>query len=80
MRHVAIIPKANRKNMPLVSPSDTFVPKYVFANNRTASKPNNMKTKALEGIKYISLSFISNRDVLIKKIEKIIPTTKASNT
>src|SRR5699024_4297079 len=77
--HVTIIAKANKKNIPLVSPKEIVDPTITLITVRTIKSPTNIKINDLEGIKKISFSLISNFVFLINNIEKRAPTTAASN-
>lgn len=80
IRHVKIIPKPSKKNIPDVSPNDILLPIINLIIILKISNPKRININAFEGIKYISLFLISNLENLIKKKEKNIPTNNASNT
>ena len=80
IRHVKIIPKPSKKNIPDVSPNDILLPIINLIIILKISKPNRIKINAFDGTKYISLFLISNLENLIKKKEKKIPTSSASIT
>lgn len=77
--HVTIIAKANKKNIPLVSPNEIVDPTITLITVRTINSPTNIKINDLEGIKKISFCLISNFVFLINNIEKRAPTIAASN-
>jgi hypothetical protein len=80
IRHGTIIPKASSQNMPLNSPTSMELLRYIFKMIRMINNPINIKIKAFDRFKYISLFLISKLEVLIKNIEKSAPTDKASRT
>src|SRR5690625_7844780 len=80
IRHVKIIPKQSKKNIPYVSSNDILLPIINLIIILKISKPNRIKINAFDGTKYISLFLISNLENLIKKKEKKIPTSSASIT
>lgn len=76
--HVTIIARANKKNIPLVSPNEIVDPTIALITVRTINNPINIKMNDLDGIKKISFCLISNFVFLINNIEKRAPTMIAS--
>src|SRR5690625_6576912 len=80
IRHVKIIPKPSKKNIPDVSPNDILLSIINLIIILKISNPKRININDFEGIKYISLFLISNLEDLIKKKEKNIQTNNAYKT
>src|SRR5699024_6799455 len=50
-RHVAIIPKASKKNIPLVSPNEILRPIIILMITRINRSPHKINMKAFDGLK-----------------------------
>src|SRR5690606_15737830 len=72
------MPNAKIKNIPVVSPTDMWLPTISLTISRMISKLIKMTGNACEGTKYIASFLTSNLDVFIKKTEHIIPIKNAS--
>ena len=80
IRQGTIIPKAMVQNMPPSWPTSMVLLRKYFMIRRMMSRPIRIKMNAFERFRKMSLSLISNLDVLIKKMEKNTPIAKASTT
>src|SRR5690625_7431598 len=78
IRHVKIIPKPSKKNIPDVSPNDILLSIINLIIILKISNPKRININDFEVIKYISLFLISILENLIKKKEKNIQIGRAS--